>query len=151
MAQGFEPPPPRADDTVAGSSDPLQRQILRDQLDRVAEEKRRALEDPGPTWREWFFQSAARWWIGLAFLIVDSWIVVTCIDAGVPLVAVPSVGAALYLEFLAFRYLWYVPSDGPRRRRPFHPSWSRPVRFGRWTPEGIAARANPSSIAKDEG
>ncbi|MGA8542997.1 MAG: hypothetical protein WB947_05620 [Thermoplasmata archaeon] len=145
MAQGIDPSAERTDT----GDDPFQRQVLRDQLDRVVEEKRRALEDPGPSWREWFFQSAAKWWIGLVYLIVDAWVVVTFLEAGLYAETVPAVIVALYLEFLLYRYLWYSP-DLSRSRGRFHRTWIQPVPFGRWTPEADAARAHPSA-ASDAG
>jgi hypothetical protein len=151
VAQGLEPPSHRTDETP-GIDDPLQRQVLLDQLDRVAEEKRLALLDPGPSWHDWFFWSASRWWIGLGFLILDSWILVAGIDAGNILLAVPSIAVAIYLEFLVYRYLWYSPAPGRRRRRgPFRPSWITPVPYGRWTPEAAAARLDPESAEADDG
>ena len=152
MAPIVTAPPPREDETGDASVDPLQRQILRDQLDRVQEEKRRALADPGPSWSEWFYYDAARWFVGLGFLIVDAWIFVACLDAGLAIAIIPSLIAAIYLEFLGYEYLWYVPPlDGPRRRGAFRRSWRRPVALGRWTPEGVRARENPSAPSPDQG
>jgi hypothetical protein len=150
MAQGVEAPEARVDDNET-IDDPMQRQVLRDQLNRVAEEKRRALEDPGPSWREWWYDSASKWWIGLGFLIVDSWVIVACFQASLPLVALPATVAAIYLEFLLWQFLWRVPShDGPRRRGPFRPRFYALTEYGRWTPEGAAARSNPAAVV-DEG
>jgi hypothetical protein len=153
VAPIVNPPPPREDDEATeGSSDPYQRQILRDQLDRVAEEKRRALDDPGPSWHDWFYFDAAKWFVGLGFLIIDAWIIVTCLDAGVAIAVFPALVAALYLEFLGYQFLWYEPRPGgPRRRGPARRSWVRPVAQGRWTPEGVRAREHPSSAAPDQG
>jgi hypothetical protein len=149
VAQGVGAPTPRSDGS-SGIDDPVQRQILRDQLDRVAEEKRLALQDPGPTWREWFYDTAAKWWIGVGFLIVDSWIIVEGFDTGNPIWVIPAVIVALYLEFLVFQYLWRRPNYDAPRRRQFRPSWYAPVPYGRWTPEAEAARADPSSVVMDD-
>lgn len=145
MAQGIEAPQERAD----AGDDPFQRQVLRDQLDRVAEEKRRALEDPGPTWREWFFHSAAKVWIGLGFLVVDAWLLVACLDVGVWQAAVPVLAAALYIEFLVYRYLWYSPNEFRPSHR-FHRTWYRPVAYGRWTLEAEYVRAHPGAAVADD-
>jgi hypothetical protein len=147
MAQGIDPAQERAD----AGEDPLQRQMLRDQLDRVAEEKRRALDDPGPTWREWALQSAAKWWIGLGFLIVDAWLIAGLYDLGVAaFVYVGSLALAFYAEFLVWRVLWYEPGDF---RRKFRRTWYRPVAYGRWTPEADYFRAHPTdaeSLSREE-
>ena len=152
MAPIVTVPPPREDDESDGSVDPLQRQILREQLDRVQEEKRRALADPGPSWSEWFYYDAAKWFVGLGYLIVDSWVFVACLDAGLAVAIVPSLIGAVYLEFLGYEYLWYVPPlGGPRRRGPFRRSWYRPVAHGRWTPAGARARGSPSATPPEQG
>jgi hypothetical protein len=141
MAQGAAPPEERSDT----GDDPFQRRILREQLDRVAEEKRRALEDPGPSWREWALQSAAKWWIGLGLVIVDAWLIVECIDLGNGLLILPVLVLALYSEFLLYRFLWYEPSD-VRRNRRFQRTWYRPVAYGRWTPEADYVRTHPGPV-----
>ncbi|HTW39534.1 MAG TPA: hypothetical protein VMF04_01565 [Thermoplasmata archaeon] len=144
MAQGIDPSKERPDT----GDDPFQRQILRDQLDRVAEEKRKALEDPGPSWGEWFYQSAAKWWVGLAFFILDAWLIVECLDLGSLLLILPTLAAALYAEFLLYRVLWYIPTD-VRRNRRFRRSWFRPVPYGRWTAEAEYYRAHPVAVPTD--
>ncbi len=108
----------------------------------VQEEKRQALEDPGPTWREWFYYSASKWWIGLGLLILDAWLVAFWLENGVYVGIAPSLAVALYAEFLFARVLWYRPSDdGTGTGRGFHRSWLRPVPYGRWTPEADRVRA----------
>jgi hypothetical protein len=141
MAQGIDPAQERSDT----GDDPLQRQILREQLDRVAEEKRRALEDPGPSWRDWFFQTAAKWWIGLGVLVVDAWLLVLCLDLGSIVLVIPVLGLALYAEFLLYRYLWYTPAE-TRTARRFRRTWYRPVPYGRWTPDAEYFRGKPVSV-----
>jgi hypothetical protein len=114
-----------------------------DSVTRTREEldKHRALQEPGLPWREWVLYRAVPWWLGIALLIPDASIVVTWIELDNVIGLVLSLGAALYLEFLLYRYLWYRPDPyGKRRRGPFRPSWTRPVEFGRWTPEGEAQR-----------
>ncbi|MGI0071431.1 MAG: hypothetical protein ACRECT_05130 [Thermoplasmata archaeon] len=151
MAPVLRPADPRSDD-LDESTDAAGRQALREQLERVAEEKRRALADPGPGWREWWFQNGARWWLGLGLLIVDAWIIVEGLDLGAWIALFPALVGAIYAEFLLWRFLWYVPSyDAPRRRGPFRATWTRPVQYGRWTPEGAAARAGPRSVGSDDG
>jgi hypothetical protein len=142
MAQGIDPAQERADK----GDDPFQRRVLREQLDRVAEEKRRALEDPGPSWSEWWYQSASKWWIGLAFFIADAWLVVECLDLGNIYLIGPVLLGAIYVEFLLTRYLWYTPSE-VRRNRKFRRTWYRPVPYGRWTAEAAYFRAHPNATA----
>ena len=112
-------------------------------LERVAEEKRDALRDPGPTWKEWFFYDHAKWWVGLGFLVVDSWIATGWVyNGGLTVVGaaetVVALAAAVYLEFLLYRYLWRRPKAISRAR--FRRSWTALTEFGRWTPEAAAHR-----------
>lgn len=112
--------------------------------------RRRALEDPGTSWSEWLYSTAFKWWLGIVFLIVDSWIVTTFLEAGSWVFLVVATVAAVYLEYLLFRYLWARPQEirrgaHPRRRWP-------PFEVGRWTPEGrraretgVVAKAEPAS------
>ena len=106
------------------------------------EEKERteALAEPGPSWREWLYFEFLKVWIALAFLIVDSWIAASWLDPFNAVGLFGSLALALYLEFLAYRCLWYRP-DPERWQREFRPSWFRPVRVGRWTPEAWRVRA----------
>jgi hypothetical protein len=100
------------------------------------ETKAQALADPGPSWKEWFFYEFARAWIILGFFIADSVIfVLWAVPFNGPAMATSLVGA-LYLEFLAYRVLWYRANpDEEYRRVEFHRTWTRPVQFGLWTPE----------------
>jgi hypothetical protein len=102
------------------------------------EEKRRALRIPGPTWKEWFYFTALKWWLGLFFLIIDSWVVVAFLEAGSVLGLVAATAAAVYLEYLLYVYLWRRPELERSRARARR--WP-PVEVGRWTPEAFAARA----------
>lgn len=101
--------------------------------------KREALRDPGPAWREWFLFHGAKAWVGLAFLIVDVWIAELWISPFQPLGLGLSLAFAVYVEFLAWRYLWYRP-EANWGLRGFRPSWLRPRAVGRWTPEEAAIR-----------
>jgi hypothetical protein len=108
---------------------------FRDRMAEVAEEKRRALEDPGPGWREWFLFSALKWYLGLTFLIVDSWIAVGWLQVGNYVGLFLTLIAAVYLEFLCYRVLWRRPPVDRPVRSTFRPNWYTPVQFGRFTPE----------------
>jgi hypothetical protein len=114
------------------------------------EARRKALENPGPSWSEWLYSTALKWWLGIGFLIVDSWIVTTFLEVGAWVFLVLATVAAVYCEYLVYRYLWARPEEirrgaHPRRRWP-------PFQVGRWTPEGRRARqtgitptANPAT------
>jgi hypothetical protein len=109
---------------------------------RVELEKELALREPGPSWREWALFTGLKPWLGVGFLIADAWIVAAWLEAGSYLGLSVSLAVAVYLEFLLYRYLWYRPDPADAgRRASFRPTWSRPVRYGRWTPEAERMRA----------
>jgi hypothetical protein len=112
----------------------------RDLPPEVREEMELARADPGPTWREWFFFHAAKWWIGLGFLIVDTWILVSALQIGLA-VSVVVLLVALYLEILTWQVLWHRPDSlsvrAPEENRLW---WIRPLAVGRWTPEAEEIR-----------
>jgi hypothetical protein len=98
-------------------------------------ERERAVADPGPPWKEWFYFSFLKVWIGLGFLIVDAMVAGAFAEVRQYVGLVVARAAVVYLEFLAYRYLWTRPGPEEERFTPYRPSWHRPVRFGRWTPE----------------
>jgi hypothetical protein len=103
---------------------------------RPTEAERRAADaDPGVPWREWFYFSFLKVWTALGFLVVDALLVGFFAEAhSVPGVLVGA-AVALYLEFLAYQVLWRRPAADEERSTPYRPSFYRPVRYGRWTPE----------------
>lgn len=112
--------------------------------DEVEEEKRRALLDPGPTWKEWMYFTAFRWWMAVLFLIVDSWIVATFLVVHDWLPLAGATATAIYLEILIYGYFWHRPD-------PEKPSYTRrfrglPYQVGRWTPEGVRLRAGQAAL-----
>lgn len=110
--------------------------------DRVALEKEMVRQAPDLPWRDWAFYSGLKPWVGIGLFIIDAWIAAAWLEAGNLLALAPSLALALYLEILLYQYLWYRPSgSGPRPRRAFHPTWIRPVPYGRWTPEAAQRRA----------
>jgi hypothetical protein len=99
------------------------------------EERQAAIDDPGIPWRDWFYFSFLKPWVGLGFLTVDAFVAGSAAEAhSLPGLAV-GIAVALYLEFLLYRALWVRPSPTEDRSVPFRASWYRPVRVGRWTPE----------------
>ncbi|HYA10575.1 MAG TPA: hypothetical protein VEH10_02745 [Thermoplasmata archaeon] len=126
-------------------------------LERIELEKQRALADPGPSWREWFFYDHAKWWVGLGFLVVDVWAVGSWFTDGndTPtraLGAVLTLAAVLYPEVLLYRYLWRRPSENESwSTGPFRPSWKALREFGRWTPEADRLRARGRSPTPTDG
>jgi hypothetical protein len=110
-------------------------------VEAVAAEKKAALADPGPPWREWFLRSALKWYLGLGFLIVDGILFDSWLVAGLWQVGLVSLALALYAEVLVWQYLWYRPAEvRPGYHRAPRRLWIHPVRYGRWTPEADLAR-----------
>ena len=149
----FRRNPPPEDETELT---PEEREAYFHAIDRIRQDQLRALKDPGPSWREWFYFDAMKWWLGLGFLIVNSWIFVgwvtsvgftTAGDAGI----VASLIGALYLEVLAYRYLWRRPPEHDGGSGPFRPSWKALREWGRWTPEEEAFRAGKRPRAPADG
>ena len=101
----------------------------------------RAVAEPGPTWREYLYYEFLKVWILLGFFIVDVFLAVSWLEPLNVAALVASLVAAFYLEFLAYRYLWYRPDlDTLNPRAPFHRTLTRPVQYGRWTPEADRVR-----------
>ena len=145
------PQPPTLAPSVAPGESPADELSAYDLQDRVRAEKARALAEPGPSWRQWLYQSAFRGWYALGILIVDVQVAVFWLEAGSTLGIVLSVIAALYLEFLLYQYLWHRPNFDAPPPRPFRPKWWRPVEYGRWTPEAELVRAGYPLYKPHEG
>jgi len=96
-------------------------------------ERAEALRAPGPSWKEWAYGTALKWWLGLGLLIVDSWLVAGWIEVGGYLPLAGSLAVAVYLEYLLYQYLWHPYH--PELRGKFRPSWHAPFEVGRWSPE----------------
>lgn len=104
--------------------------------------REQALRDPGPTWSEWLIGPFAKVWVALGLFIVDSWILVLWVAPFNPAALVASLVAAVYLEFLLWRYLWFAPDrEDDLRNLPFRPRFTQLTRFGRWTPQATRLRA----------
>jgi hypothetical protein len=152
---------PRSDPRSGSLSDddltPEEEAALTDGLDRVRAEKRRALEDPGPSWREWFLYSGSKWWIGVGFLIVDvfvsgTWIADGAFSSDRLIGALASLAVALYLEILIYGYLWRRPTDAELAgNREFRPGALRLRQVGRWTPEGTRFPSGRLPVRAEDG
>ncbi len=120
---------------------PEEEDALRIGIERIHQEKLQALRDPGPGWKEWFLFDGAKWWVGLLYLVVDSWIVGLWFErygvtGTIVVLIVLSLVAALYLELLAFRYLWRRPADDEHvGSGVFRPGPFALREVGIWTPE----------------
>ncbi|MCI4346699.1 MAG: hypothetical protein L3K07_08130 [Thermoplasmata archaeon] len=108
-------------------------------------ERDEALSDPGPTWKEYFEREFLRWCWALLIIIVDVWIIATFLaPLDVPAMLATLVGAT-YLEFVGYRYLWYRPDpDAESLHSTFVRTWTRPRRFGVFTPEAERQKAGLS-------
>jgi hypothetical protein len=108
-----------------------------------AEGRQAALADPGPTWKEWFYHEFTRAWMVLGFFVLDSWIVASLLRPPGLYALAPALVGALYLEILAYRYLWTrLPAErAGSSGQPFRRTWLTPVPWGRWTPEAERVRA----------
>jgi hypothetical protein len=105
----------------------------------TAAEREAALRTPGQSWSDWLYGVALKWWIGLAILIIDSWIVAGWAEVGGWPELAGSIALAVYLEYLLFQYLWH-PYE-PELHGKFRPTWKNPFEVGRWTPERKAQLA----------
>lgn len=111
----------------------------------LRQEMARARAEPGPGWREWVLFTGLKPWMAVAFLIVDSWVALTCVQLGYPVAIAVTVPAAVFLEIRLWLYLWHRPTIEARHRgRSRFASTMWPMRFGRWTPEGEARRLDPN-------
>jgi len=106
------------------------------QADAFEKSRAEALADPGPSWRDWFLYHASKWWVALGFFIVDMWILLTFVAPFNPVALGLSLAAAVYLEFLAYRFLWYRwDPENAKDVGPFQATFLRPRKYGIWTPE----------------
>jgi hypothetical protein len=129
---------------------PLRRVFGIQSLDE--EDHAQAVAAPGPSWSEWFYFEFLKVWLVLGYLILAAIVIAAFAD---PLNLAAMAGGLVvvgYLEFLGWRYLYYRPD--PEKESPlnsqFQPSWIRPVRFGRWTPEMWRIRAGERPYRDNE-
>jgi hypothetical protein len=113
----------------------------RERIEAAAEEKERALKEPGLSWRDWLYFQAFKWWAVILFLVLDSWLAAAWVVEGSAAGLILSLVAALYAEAMLFQFLWRRPDLPERRHRvKFHRTVLRPVECGRWTPEAAMQR-----------
>jgi hypothetical protein len=135
-----------------GVPDPAAEYAFRVQVDRVEQEKQLARAAPDVPWRTWWFHSGSKWYLVIAFLVLDVWILDYVYLTGLVLILGAVFVLALYGEFLLYRCLYYVPPEdaavtGTRFRR----TWYRPVEYGRWTPQGEVVRAGGTVAPPEAG
>ncbi len=152
-------PAPPAPTTPEHALTPDEEAALGEAADRLAVDRQRALKDPGSSWRDWFLGVWAKWWLGLAFVVVDSWIASFWANDGVfsgydAAYLGASLAVAVYLEILLYLFLWRIPSgplDSAGRR--FRPSWKALREIGRWVPvserRALRTSAGPAEGAPD--
>jgi len=97
------------------------------------EERKAAIAAPGPSWREWLYGQAFKWWLGIGLMIVDSWIIAGWAELHEWVYLVLNIVPVLYLEYLLYEYLWHPYAAEYRGR--FRASWRHPFEVGRWIPE----------------
>ena len=152
-------PPAASASTLANPAElsPEEQEAYEAGMERVEQEKQRALSEPGPTWREWFFYDGSKWWVGLVFLIVDAWVGGYWFSDGNytadrTVFAALSLAGAVYLELLLYRYLWRRPTDASKSHgKPFRPGWTALREWGRWTPEAERMRARGTPPPAPDG
>lgn len=117
------------------------------------EERKKALEEPGPGWKEWALTRGLKEYVGLGFLIVDVLVLVSIIETRspwAPVGGVAFIALAFYLEFLAWMCLWRHPLRSELRPGGFQRGPFRPVMIGRWTREYTLWKSGALS-ANEEG
>lgn len=121
---------------------PEEEEALASGFERLQQEKRAALADPGKGWTEWFYHDASKFYIGFLFVLADAWIVAFWFEPSFNAIGlVATLVPALYLERIGYLYFWHRPSgDELSRSARWKPTWWNPIRFGRWTPEGERVR-----------
>ena len=116
------------------------------------EERKAALAHPGPTWTDYFFRSFLKAWIALGYLILDVFVVGFWLENHLYVGILPSLVAAVYLEWLLWAYLYYEPHGGAsasQRREPGLDRFLFPVTFGRWTEPGDRVRHGLSPYSRE--
>jgi|GEM_PF-476266 len=132
----------RPEPLPSGVESPEDDAALREQLGDVIEEKRQALADPGPSWRDWWFFHASKWYILIGLLVVDAWVVGIFFEVGLWAAGVLSLFALFYVNYALYCFLYFRPDpEAPRRRGKFRRTLIHPFEYGRWTPEAELVRS----------
>lgn len=128
-----------------------ERRRFREAAEEIDAQKRHALAQPGPSWHDWWYYRASKWYVVLFYFVVDG----TCFSLLGMLLgyfSVPVVVAIVYGEFALYQYLYHRTNlDTRHRGETFRRTWYRPFDVGRWTPEGTARRAGALRGPREPG
>jgi hypothetical protein len=121
----------------------------------TGEERRRAIEEPGPSWKRWALDTGLKPWVALGFLILDGGVFLTLYGSGTEwgyILSGPTVAGALFLNYLAWQYLWHEPRDGESparfRRTLLHPFYMGRFneRYADWKANRLDPRETESGV-----
>lgn len=102
------------------------------------EERQKAIDAPGPSWKEWAYETGLKPWYGLLLLILDTFVIGTFLEGPslawkwAAVVAIVPLG---YADYVAWAFLWAKLPTDPTLRRDFHPTWKHPFAVGRLRPD----------------
>jgi len=102
------------------------------------EERKEVIADPGLSWKDWAIYQGLKTWVGLALFIGDCLLFAGLWTGGSVAYRIsiaPAMAGAIYLNYLLWSYLWYVPDIGQLRKAKQKRTLLHPFPVGRWTPE----------------
>jgi hypothetical protein len=109
----------------------------------TGEERKRALEEPGPSWKEWAYATGLKPYVALGLLVLDGLLLASIEEAPQlwvrwsALVALPFL---IYANYYLYAYLWASPPETPELRKArAKPSVRHPFYVGRWHPRRAKA------------
>jgi hypothetical protein len=115
------------------------------------DERQKALEEPGPSWKEWALTSGLKGYVVFGLLLLDALLLVSFEEAPGDwkwgaLAVLPFL---LYANFLILAYLWAKPPDPHGPRKKFAPSLRHPFLVGRWHPDRAKALSRERSFGAE--